>query len=131
MKCFICRIENAVYSQCPFLLIYWQSYVHIYAFVNIAFRYDIKVTDANTNKVRFKVSNYHVFWLLMTNIVCYVFSMKIASDKKTVCSVAHHFLFILKEKMEFQNSGMYTVIVQGNPVTPDNPEVLMLCNVVW
>ncbi|CAB4032363.1 solute carrier family 15 member 1-like isoform X1 [Paramuricea clavata] len=30
----------------------------------------------------------------------------------------------LKEKLEFQNSGMYTVIVQGNPNTPDNPELV-------
>ncbi|XP_028409001.1 solute carrier family 15 member 2-like [Dendronephthya gigantea] len=31
----------------------------------------------------------------------------------------------LKEKIEFENSGMYTVIVQGNPVTPDNPELIL------
>ena len=32
---------------------------------------------------------------------------------------------ILKEAVEFQNSGMYTVIVQGNPNTPDNPELVL------
>lgn len=56
-----------------------------------------------------------------------MFKQTLVYDELTNMVISHFQLIVvcsyLQEKIEFQNSGMYTVIVQGNPTTPDNPEV--------